>query len=261
MINEKNFSVWAGVYYSFEEAMHDTKTQALYDSDIWIEKEKKKINDLLSNLDKKNFITSSSVSNDYLLAPIVSLLIGQKKFVEIIDFGGGMGMQYLELIAKIPNMNASVKYMIIEGQGIIDNIPESMKAYRNLSFSASLMSCNVDLVHIGSTLQYIDDWKGLLTELISKNAPDYFVFNDLFAGDIPSFVTHQIFYDKLICMRMYNLGEFIAFLNSQGYTLLFKSYFDATILGKKHEVLPSSALPEIYRIKKTVNLIFKKTDI
>ncbi len=130
-----------------------------------------------------------------------------------------------------------------------------------LHFHSSLDDVNrdVDIIHIGSTLQYIEDWKGLLTSLNEKYNPKYFVFSDLLAGDVPTFVSHQIFYDKKIAINIYDLKDFKGVINYLSFILIYDSYFQTRILEQDN--LPNSALPDGYRLKHSRNMIFKNNEI
>lgn len=250
-------SLWKGVYRSFEEAGGDYDA---FETEIWINNQKNKVKREYEGLEKPQQITKGATARDYPLPLIVSMLLTQQEKVSVLDFGGGMGAQYLELISKLPNAKDSVNFLVVDGGKTLENIPEEMRAYANLSFYESLESLNdeVDILHIGSTLQYIEDWKGLLTFLIKKFNPNYFVFSDLLAGDIPTFVSHQIFYNKRIPHLFLNLEEFIGFFTEElGFQLSYKAKYIHPILNQE-KIFPNYALPEKYRIDRTMNMYFTK---
>jgi hypothetical protein len=111
---------------------------------------------------------------------------------------------------------------------------------------------------MGSSLQYVEKWQELLTELNKRFRPKYFVFSDLLAGDIPTFVSAQVYFGKRSPVNMLNKKEFTKLLFGLGFKVLYYSLFKAAILD--HEKLPNQALPEQYRMKYSCHKIFKKRD-
>lgn len=135
-----------------------------------------------------------------------------------------------------------------------------MEQFRKLRFYSDLQDIEggFDIVHIGSTLQYIDDWQGLLEGLITNYKPKYFVFSDLLAGAIPTFVTHQLFYGKRIPHHFFNWDKFIFLLKDLGFSLLYTSKFMRSILGQDN-VFPNFGLSESHRIDRPLHAIFVST--
>ena len=252
-MTQKIFSVWEGVYSSFAEAGGDLDA---FDSDVWIDKQKSRILNALEDHNTKNI-----VSKDYPLPLVVAIALSQKEQLKILDFGGGMGLQYLEMISKAPESQNTVDYYVLDGKTSIDNRPKELNQFSKLHFMQDIDDINfhVDIIHIGSTLQYIEDWKGLLQSLADKFAPKYFVFSDFLAGDIPTFVSHQIFYEKKIPHIFFNLSDFCDFMTEKfSSSLLFRTKFIRSILNQE-EVFPNFALPEKFRIDRACNLVFART--
>ncbi|MGV8948014.1 MAG: methyltransferase, TIGR04325 family [Candidatus Paracaedibacter sp.] len=245
------FSVWEGVFKSFEEAGGDLDA---FESNQWIEKQKIKILNKHADLENANL----GISKDYPLPLVVSMLLSQQNEISILDFGGGMGAQYLEILAQVPYSREKMKYCIVDGEATIKNVPSQLKKYSNLMFVTSLEALEepADIVHIGSALQYIEKWEGLLSNLIQKYQPKYLVFSDLLAGDVPTFVSHQIFYGKKIPHKILSWVDFESYLtDTLGFCLKFKSKFIRSILNQE-EVFPNFGLPPTHRIERALNAIF-----
>jgi putative methyltransferase (TIGR04325 family) len=249
-MTQKIFSVWEGVYNSFAEAGGDLDA---FDSDIWVDKQKSRIYSALEDYNTKN-----TISKDYPLPLVVAMALSQKEQLKILDFGGVMGLQYLEMISKAPESQNTVDYYVLDGKTSIDNRPKELNQFSKLHFMQDIDDINfhVDIIHIGSTLQYIEDWEELLQSLVNKFAPKYFVFSDLMAGDIPMFVSHQIFYDKRIPVVMFSLNDIKNLFKEMFFKNIYQSSFDASILGSAE--LPNYALPEELRLKYSRNIIFTK---
>lgn len=253
-MDTKLFSVWEGVYQSFEEAGGDFDA---FDTDIWIEKQKKRAltyHEWLSV--SENSIPTPAVSKDYPLPLVVSMLLSSKKEISVIDFGGGMGTQYLEVLSKVPGVKNKLKYFIVDSNATISNVPEEVKNYKNLFFFENFEEIDqtFDIIHIGSVLPYIKNWQKLLNGLVERFKSKYLVFSDLLAGEVPTFVTHQIFYEKKIPHWFINFKELTKVIEKD-YRQIYCSKFVHKIL-EQEEVFPNFALPEKYRIDRAMNVVF-----
>ena len=243
-------SIWEGVYASFAEA--DGNNDA-FDTEMWIQKQ-------LHTIQKYDATEHRiGISKDYPLPLVTAPLLLTKDMVSILDFGGGMGQQYFELISTVPQALKQVEYHVVDGHATIKNRPVFLNNYQNLHFYdhyQNISKIQVDILHIGSTLQYIETWASLLLDLTKNFNPSLIVLSDLMAGQIPSFVCHQNFYDKKIPVMMINIDEITDLIESFGYKTIYRSHYLPTILGQ-HE-LPNSALPEKYRFKHPYNIVFQK---
>jgi putative methyltransferase (TIGR04325 family) len=252
-MTQQLFSVWQGVFKNFEEAGGDLDA---FDSDIWITKQKKKIYKHLENI-KKN----ASYTKDYPLPIIVSMLLSIKKQLTVLDFGGGMGAQYLEIIAKVPDSKKRITYLVVDGKKSIQSRPIELNTYKNLKFYdnySQIKSRKIDIVHIGSTLQYIEYWENILQDFENNFQPEYFVFSDLLAGDIPIFITHQIFYGKKIPHLFLNWKKFKGFMESSlQFQLTFKTQFKHNILDQDN-IFPNFDLPKTHQIDRALNAVFRR---
>ena len=250
METKKNFSVWDGVYTSFDEAGGDLD---FFDSKYWVEKQVEAVEKALWDYGKHIFI-----ARDYPLPLIISMMLDNKSKLKILDFGGGMGLQYLEVLSKIPNVENKLEYHIVDGQTSISARPEQMNHFLNLKFHSSLedLEIKTDIVHIGSTLQYLEDWVGVLKYINERFNPEYFVLSDLLAGDIPTFVSHQCHFDKKIPVKMSSINDLGDFFDKNNYSKIYHSKFCASLLGEKK--LPNDALPEAYRLDHSLNIAYKR---
>lgn len=250
-MTQEVFSVWEGVYESFEEAGGDHDA---FETDRWIEKQKETTKAHLENLKK-----GVGISKDYPLPLVVSILLAQKDKVSVLDFGGGMGAQYLDVLSKVLGSEENLAFVVVDGKKSIENRPKELDRFDNLSFYDDLgeVDQRFDIVHIGSTLQYIEDWEGLLRTLVERYDPEYFVFSDLLAGDIPTFVSHQKYYGKKIPHRFFGLGDILDLFSHFGYQSLFKSLFVHKILGQE-KVFPNQGILEKHRISRGMNLVLAK---
>jgi len=151
-------------------------------------------------------------------------------------------------------------FNVVEVPQLIKKIPYELKLFPRLNFYDNLkdFSKPIDVIHIGSTIQYIDDWKSLLKEMTKKFFPKFFVLSDLLVGSIPSFVSVQSYYDRKICVRFINEEEFCNYWKTLDYDLIFKSFYQP-IEGDGY--FPTDGLPKTHRLNKPCNMIFSRKNI
>lgn len=243
-------SVWEGVFETFDEAGGDFSA---FDSDTWLNKQKERV-----LAEQRALITKQPrVTKDYPLPLVVAMMLAAQKQVSILDFGGGMGVQYFDLLRSAPEAELCASYHIVEGDATLQQIPPEVRAYKNLFFYKDLDAIaqkTFDLIHLGSVLQYVDDWQGLLKHLATFK-PKFLVFSDLLSGYIPTFVTQQIYYEKRIPTRFFNWDSLVRYIQKTlSMRLLYRINFCTRILGS--EDFPNSAFPETHRINRPLNAVF-----
>jgi putative methyltransferase (TIGR04325 family) len=250
-------SIWNGVFETFNQV---PKAEGVFDSTPWVEKQKAKVLELIqSRKSTQSQIPSTAVTRDYPLAAIVAAMLSDKKTLRIVDYGGAMGQTYFDLLAKIPDAENRIDYIIVETKGLSHNIAKELSAFPRLRFTDDYKSVatGADIVHIGSTLQYIDDWRDLLTGLADHLKPEIFILSDLLIGEIPSFVTAQSWYGHVISVRFINIDEFLGYWSKTPYSLTYRAIFQPVEVV---DYFPNHALPETHRLKKPCHMVFSKAD-
>jgi len=128
--------------------------------------------------------------------------------------------------------------------------------FHNLFFHHDL-PCDIeefDVVHAGSSLHYVADWRVMLGQFASYE-PRLIVLSGLTAGDIETFVTYQNYYGSKIPVWFWNVREITDAAMDLGYTLIYKSLLAFSYLGKI-QPLPMENFPPEYRLRRKCNLIF-----
>ena len=249
----EKFNIWEGIYENFEIAEQFCQGSG-FDSETWNEQSLKVALECLECLESKRQIPQFYKQRSNLLPPIVALLLINKPFIRILDYGGGLGIGYMTLLESITNIETKIDYTVIELPQIVQQLKTiipKINAIETLPISEKF-----DLVHSASAIQYIDDWKGLFIKLF-KNNPDFILLSDVFAGPIPDFVTLQNYYGNKIKSWFLNLDQFVLFFSENGYNLIMKS--SVTSKRKDNEdVLPMDNFPETHKIKYTLHLLFVK---
>lgn len=248
----KEKSIWEGVYQNFSEV---PISSPVFNDDLWVTKQHARIKQII-----ENHQNGTIVSRDYPMPVITSMLLQQKKHVSVLDFGGGMGQTYFEIICKVPDARERITFTVVETLAVTQNLAPEVKGYPHLNFTDNYktISMPIDLIHVGSTLQYIDDWHGLLMSLAKKFKPSIFVLSDLLVGDIPTFVTAQSYYDRIICARFINEREFCEHWDMLGYDLIFRSDYQPI---EGDDYFSNHALPETHRLRKPCHMVFMPRNI
>jgi putative methyltransferase (TIGR04325 family) len=160
-----------------------------------------------------------------------------------------MGVGYVHLKQSLVQ-NQSVEYYVLERPAICE---EGSRLFRNdprICFLSSLPKSidNLDVIHLNSVLQYIDDYKALLTELAELH-PKYFLFVRLSAGDVPTYVSAQLnVRGSVIPYRFISINEILEVMSFLGFSLLSKS--------ASEEKFNQENFPERYRMQWACNLLF-----
>ena len=120
---------------------------------------------------------------------------------------------------------ADAEFHIVESPALVDAGARLFEADRRVNFHDRLPASlpPLDLLHISTALQYVDDYPALLTSLIAYR-PRYVLMVDLPAGDIPTFATGQVnVRGSVIPSWFFNAPEIIALVESAGYRVTFKA--------------------------------------
>lgn len=247
------FNIWEGTYSSFGEtpACGDG-----FESDRWINSSEQKLCEMKSRADNGKLVLSY---NNSPLPIIASLIYSEKESLSILDFGGGMGLTYTQLINSSPELT-NLKYSIVEGKKVCERGKKLFRDDDKIGFTETLPDKNThfDILHISSSLQYIEDWQELLSTLCGYKAK-YFIFSDLYAGDIQTFVTVQNYYDSKIPCRFFSFGEVVKKIEKVNYRLVHTSEFHANILGQ-YSHMPMENFSGKMRVGHSKNLIFRLAD-
>ncbi|MBT3514000.1 MAG: methyltransferase, TIGR04325 family [Nitrospina sp.] len=256
-MTNQNHNIWEGVYENWDLAPGDDDA---FKNDFWIEKiSQQALKTLESYHSQDDKPLATSVRENVL--PLTSAMISLNKLepLRILDFGGGMGAGYL-LLKKFLCAQKLIEYHIVEGEDICQRGKKIFSSHPNLHFHLTTprLTHPVHIIHLGSSLQYIENWCKLIASFISLK-PRYLILTDVLAGDIKSFVTIQNFYGKKIRVNFKNLPDFLSSVEELGFRLIFKSNYYTTICGRIGP-LPMQNFDKKYQLEHTCQLIFKWID-
>jgi len=231
---------WENVIYnSYEELPASIGS---YDNSEWIEKQIYRVDNINSEMElmkHRNRLLIDTV-NQY-----------SKNQISILDYGGGFGLSYYPLV---DSTSKTINYSIVEISGVC----EAAKKYVNgVSFYPTIPCfLEFDICYIRTSLQYAEDWKGVLENMIKTN-PTFLVFSDLSIGDIKTFLTLQLWGSQRIPYWFINKAELIDFVSGLGYNVVLDEIsqhiegLDAFKSCKKY--------PKEYQITSLFDLVFERS--
>lgn len=242
-------NIWEGIYENWEEI---SAKRSAFCEKRWIEAIGKQLIDY--NKEKKEFGIAIPPRPTNL--PIVCALLNIKK---IIDFGGSSGWNYEYMKDVVHNIDLEI-YDVIELKEINivfknSNFRKPEEIIKHLSIDE--IKNNYDLLYINSALQYFKD-NTILEKLINISKAKYLLFDDLFAGDIPDYITIQKYYDSSIPIRFMNFTKFNSFLSHINYRILFEMPYYTKFFGS-YMPQPMSNFPKRYRIRYSKSILYEST--
>ena len=253
------FSIWEGCYPDYAAAPGDLAVtgqgQGGFEGAEWLDKMVSRAERGIAVLQGLAPASEVALSRDYPLATVAALTPGDP--LRILDFGGGLANGYANLKVCLPSGRA-VRFHCVENEAICRLGRSTWGGVApDLAFHSDLDSVpdSVDIVHAGSALQYIEDWRGLVGRLLERK-PRYLVLSDVPAGAIPTFVALQAYYGRRMRHWFWNIDEFVASVEALGVRLLYRSRFEGIYLGI-HGPYPMDNFDPRFRLGYSANLIFR----
>jgi putative methyltransferase (TIGR04325 family) len=245
--------IWEGVYSRFADV---PVVGDAHNSETWVSKSAGNTSNLLRSLARSSSIPEVPQYQSSLLPLLAAIAAAVRAGTAILDFGGGLGATYLSVVAGMPG-GKGLDYHIVETPAICSAGKDLFHSDPKVHFHSTLPAAPkaFDIVHMGSSLQYIDDWRALIAQLASYT-PTYILLTDLTAGDIPTFVTAQNYYGAKIPVRFFNINEILYAMAACGFKLIFRSRFKGTYLGKVQQA-PQENFPPELRLGDTCSLLFQ----
>jgi len=254
MIAERNFKLWDGIYGSFADAPASGPGFA---GPAWEEHSLETARATLAQIAAGQPIDYSLKQRNAVLPILVAGLLSHQSQTTVLDFGGGLGVGFMVLMDEIKSPLSRVHYHIVELERICRAGANLFAAQPAPVFHDRLPAGkNFDIVYSSSVMQYIDDWRGKVAELAAFQAR-FLVFSDAFVGDFPTYATLQNYYGSKIPHWFLNFRDFVAAVESRGYSLVLRSECSPKILGR-HGSLPMGNFPAELRVPASSHLLFQR---
>jgi len=251
----KPFHIWEGIYPDFQSAVTEAKG-AGFSGEVYRSQSLQVATECLVALKSEKPIPAFHKQRSTQLPLTVAMMLGDKKQVSILDFGGGLGIGYMTLAESIPADLKRIEYTIVEVPEVCQNGMDLHAGGRVKYTSVLPTPAKFNLIHAASSLQYIEHWQDLVAKFVAIK-PEYILLSDVFAGSIKSYVTLQNYYESKIPHWFLNLNELLDTFNSYGYRLAMKSYSTSRRLDVE-DTLPMTNFPEDLRLTESLHLLLQK---
>jgi putative methyltransferase (TIGR04325 family) len=252
-LKTNEFFIWEGIYPTFREAPGDDRA---FREAIWAERSRARALELKDRRRSGGLARVTTASTGYCLPPIVALAQTERARVRLLDFGGSVGFSFYGVVDVLARPEA-IEYTVVDNEVVCAIGREVFHDEPRITFQAELPDGAFDVVHCGSSLQYVEHWASTLRTLVASK-PQYLVLDDVPAGSIPTFVGLQNYYGKKIPHWFWNADEFVdTVTRATGYELFYKARFIGTFLGKTGPI-PMDNFPEDHRIENALNFAFKR---
>lgn len=254
MTADQKLHIWEGVYQEWSEA---PLVGDAFNNEKWLSDQ---VAHTVVEIDglAEDGIAACAESRDYILPLVASLSMQKGRVLRILDFGGGMASSYSLVMGTVPGSRA-IEFHVVESRSICECGRAKLGSRTNLFFHTEMPSqgLDFDIVHAGRSMQYVDDWRGLLGSFAESN-PKHILLAGLLAGDITPFVTVQNYYGCKIPVRFLNRDEVVSAMSALGYRLVYQALHFSKRLGKEGP-LPMGNFPPQNRLVHPCQLLFQRS--
>lgn len=250
LLKEKQYT-FQGVYDSLEDAKSLTSNG--YEDTNWIENMYHEAKEQLHEVEQKSTslpIAKPGSRHHELLPFLLATISSNKEIYNVVDVGGGFGVSYINSMIYT-NISKKIKFHIIETLPMYTKGKELFKENDNIYIYHSIPKDlqNIDVINIGSALQYVNNYSNYLQELLSMK-PTYLLLTDHFMGEMKTYTTKQINMPGVeIAYQIFNLQEIVEIIAKQGYTLVYQS--------TNYQDHPFN-VPVEYKVDSSCNLLFSR---
>jgi putative methyltransferase (TIGR04325 family) len=237
--------VWTGVYARYEDV---PVSGPGFEGATWTAITRTHTERALAELRRG---TSLRATGDRALLPeLATEVLAARGAVRIVDFGGGMGIGYIDVRAR--SGPATVEYVVVETEAVCAAGRSLFAGDSAIRFVTSLneVAPGADIVYVSSALQYVHEPIELLRRLAALGAR-YVLLVNVSAGDIPTYATAQRNVPgSVIAYWFLAAGEISDTLRAVGYEQRRAELSERRLAG--------FGVPRRYRIARGRNLLFER---
>jgi putative methyltransferase (TIGR04325 family) len=183
------------------------------------------------------------------LGVLAGLVHSEKGRVRVLDFGGGIGHSFIQLLGTI-GATAAVEYQIVELEKMSAAGREFFAHEPRVHFHTEVpvLADGVDIVYLSSVLPYIEDYADLLRSLARVRAP-YLLLARFAAGRFPTYAAKQLnLPGQVLAYWFLNTDEIIKILDEVRYSLAYDG-----LVGPTYD---QSNFPESHRMGRMRTMLF-----
>lgn len=248
--SEESFVVWEGIYSRLEDV--PTKGPG-FGGETW--------NDSLTARHEQaakpehgNAGSLPRYGQSLLPAILAGMTPPSQAPVRVLDYGGATGVMLQLARASMPN--GAFDFTVKEVPEVCALGERLWNGNSGIRFTTTMPRESFDVVHLGSVLQYENDWKSTLAAC-AEAAETWLLLTDIQAGNQPTFATGQIYYESIIPSWFFNASELIRTVESIGMELVFSAAFDSVVRGRAG--LPLWNFPKEYQDVRAYHYLFRQT--
>tara|TARA_B110000027_G_C16113043_1_gene298742 strand:- start:1857 stop:2639 length:783 start_codon:yes stop_codon:yes gene_type:complete len=250
--------IYKNVYNTFD-ACNKKINLTFYKSQEYKKKQYKIIDKVINCLKKNLPIEPFFKQHTQYLNLLIPLI--KKDKIKILDFGGGWGIGYANLIETTnKNVLKNIDYHIYDLPDLCEIGEKKFKAKIKIKDKLKFISDfskihkKYDLIFFGSSIQYLRNPIKILTNLLKKKIK-YLLFIDLYLTNSNTFYSKQSHYNFEATHSFINIKKFENIFKKK-YEILSKSC-SHTIRLNKIGFLDMSNFKKKYRIKNSLNYLIR----
>jgi putative methyltransferase (TIGR04325 family) len=250
---EKPFKIWEGVFSSFAETGADNSA---FQGHVWTKKLTERAARAKALSGGAAAVARVTETRDYALPFIAATMARRDAALRILDFGGGVATSFFPLVQML-SADQPLVFVVVENETVCELGRTLLLGEARVRFESQMPADErFDIVHCGSSIEYIDDWTGMLGRL-SEYRPTYLIFVNLPAADNKTFVSTQYYYGSRIPMRFWNFHDFVLQVEKLRYELVLKSQFRGYWRDTYPE-MPTDNFSFEYRARYFSQLVFRR---
>lgn len=239
------------MFSRFEEL---PSSEAVFAHEAWIERS---IGRLKKAMELGHSTGVSTVDSTALTAAVLAAS-QTSSIVRVLDVGGNLGQLGLVLRSRFPrldlNWHVEEKAVFLDACALRTTMPAEITFHRSGSPSIAA-SVDPTVVHFGSSLQYISDWRTAL-EGSTTDSCEWLVLSDLPASEeISTFASAQRYYDGVLPCWFFDRRDVDGFVAALGFELVYLAPF---LDERNCNYYPETSLPGEYQIRYPVDVVYRR---
>ena len=245
---EINNVTYEGIFKDFSQVFSTYKKNVGYVTEEYLISEKDKVAGILA---KPSEQYKGNDRDHYLLLLLSSI---PKDIIKILDVGSGFGLTFHFLNDKLEK---KLEYTGVDLPEISEIAFQKFGHHYNYNFSNlfDIQDQEFDVVYFGSSLQYFQDYKKTLTQVLA-NSPQMVCIADTPVGEIETFVTCQVnMKNRKIPRWVFSLSEINEIFNGAKYELI-----NTTKVDWHNDIHNFSNFPEEYHHISHMNLVYRRLE-
>jgi putative methyltransferase (TIGR04325 family) len=172
-------------------------------------------------IDPKDYVNRPTAFASYMIymtyAYVLTLAAHEKRALKVLDYGGGLGDYYWFGKAMLPGIE--LEYHCMELPAVVEEVRKVSPAVIWHTDDACLGQ-QYDMVMLNSSLQYIQDWQGLLRRAAAAVRIHLFLSRAPTVERVPGYVAVQRVGDASVLCQQHNRADVLGTVQDAGLRLV-----------------------------------------